>query len=58
MKTATLIIVSSLFFSSFSVEKNKDYVEKIITHKVDKTEKIKVENKINYRTPIIILKRD
>jgi hypothetical protein len=36
----------------------KDSIEKVMTYKIEKTEKIEVENAINSRTPIIIIKKD
>jgi hypothetical protein len=32
-----------------------DSIEKVMTYKIEKTEKIKVESAINSRTPIIII---
>jgi hypothetical protein len=38
--------------------REKDSIEKVMTYKIEKKETINVENRIDHRTPIIILKRD
>ena len=54
-----MIIVSSIFLSTISNNIEKDSIEKVMTYKIEKTEKIKIGNTImNTRTPIIILKKD
>lgn len=58
MKTAAVLLVSSLFLSNMPNNKENDSIDKIMTYKIEKTEKINVENAITYRTPIIIVKRD
>ncbi len=58
MKTVVLLIVSSLFLSNMPNNKENDSIEKIMSYKIEKTDKIKVENQITSRTPIIIIKRD
>ena len=56
--TFGLLIVSSLFLSNMPNNKENDSIEKIMTYKIEKTDKIKVENQITSRMPIIIIKRD
>ena len=58
MKTVALLIVSSLFLSNMPNNKENDSIEKVMALKIEKTDKIKVENITNPRTPIIIVKRD
>jgi hypothetical protein len=59
MKTIFMIIISSMFLSTISNNIEKDSVEKVMTYKIQETEKIKIESTIrNTRTPIIILKKD
>lgn len=58
MKTVVLLIVSSLFLSNMPNNREKDSIEKVMTYKIDKSEKTKVESAINSRTPIIIIKKD
>ena len=58
MKTIVLLIVSSLFLSNMPNNKENDSVEKVIAFKIEKTDKIKVENIVNSRMPIIIVKND
>ena len=58
MKTVVLLIVSSLFLSNMPSNREKDSIEKVMTYKMEKKETINVENRIDHRTPIIILKRD
>ncbi|MCK6608562.1 MAG: hypothetical protein L6Q46_09740 [Flavobacterium sp.] len=58
MKTVVLLIVSSLFLSNMPSNREKDSIEKVMTYKIEKKETINVENRIDHRTPIIILKRD
>lgn len=59
MKTIFMLIVSSIFLSTVSNNIEKDSIEKVMTYKIQKAEKIKVESTtINTRTPIIILKKD
>ena len=56
--TFGLLIVSSLFFSNILNKKENDSIEKILTYKIEKTNKIKIQNILTSRTPIIIVKRD
>lgn len=58
MKTVLILLASSLFLSSIPNNKENDSIEKIMTYKIEKTDKIKVENQITSRMPIIIIKRD
>lgn len=59
MKTIFMLIVSSIFLSTVSNNTEKDSIEKVMTYKIQKEEKIKIESTtINTRTPIIILKKD
>ncbi|RAK23745.1 hypothetical protein B0I03_103211 [Flavobacterium aquaticum] len=59
MKTIFMLIVSSIFLSTVSNKIEKDSIEKVMTYKIQKTEKIKIESAtISTRTPIIILKKD
>jgi len=58
MKTIVVLIVSSIFLSTMSNNVENDSIEKVMTYKIEKTEKIKVESAINSRTPIIIIKKD
>ncbi len=56
--TFGLLIVSSLFLSNIPNKKENDSIEKILTYKIEKTNKIKIQNILTSRTPIIIVKRD
>ena len=58
MKTLVVLLVSSIFLSTMSNNIENDSIEKVMTCKVEKIEKIKVESAINSRTPIIIVKKD
>lgn len=58
MKTIVLLTVSSLFLSTMSNNKENDSIDKIMSYKIENTEKNKVESTISSRTPIIIIKRD
>ena len=58
MKTLVVLLVSSIFLSTMSNNVERDSIEKVMTYKIEKTEKIKVESVINSRTPIIIVKKD
>lgn len=58
MKTVALLIVSSLFLSNVPNNKENDSIKKVMALKIEKTDKIKVENITNPRTPIIIVKND
>ena len=58
MKTIVLLIVSSLFLSNVPNNKENDSIKKVMALKIEKTDKIKVENITNPRTPIIIVKKD
>ena len=58
MKTLVVLLVSSIFLSTMSNNLEKDSIEKVMSYKIKKTEKIEVENAINSRTPIIIIKKD
>ena len=58
MKTILLLIVSSLFLSNMPNNKENDSIKKVMALKIEKTDKIKVENITNPRTPIIIVKND
>ena len=57
MKTLVVLLVSSIFLSTMSNNVENDSIEKVMTYKIEKTEKIKVESAINSRTPIIIVKK-
>jgi len=58
MKTLLVLLVSSLFVSNMPNNKEIDTVEKVMAFKIEKTDKIKTENILTSRTPIIIVKRD
>ena len=58
MKTLVVLLVSSIFLSTMSNNIENDSIEKVMTYKVEKIEKIKVESAINSRTPIVIIKKD
>ena len=58
MKTIVVLIVSSIFLSTMSNNVENDSIEKILTYKIEKTNKIKIQNILTSRTPIIIVKRD
>ena len=58
MKTLVVLLVSSIFLSTMSNNVENDSIEKVMTYKIEKIEKIKVESAINSRTPIIIIKKD
>ena len=58
MKTVALIIVSSLFLSNMPNNNENDSIEKIISYKIEKTEKNKILDITTPRTPIIIVKND
>ena len=58
MKTIVLLIVSSLFLSNVPNNKENDSIKKVMALKIEKTDKIKVENITNPRIPIIIVKND
>lgn len=58
MKTLVVLLVSSIFLSTMSNNVENDSIEKVMTYKIEKTEKIEVEKAINSRTPIIIIKKD
>ena len=58
MKTLVLLIVSSLFLSNVPNNKENDSIKKVMALKIEKTDKIKIENITNPRTPIIIVKND
>lgn len=58
MKTLAVLLVSSIFLSTISNNVEKDSIEKVMTYKIEKIEKNKVESSINSRTPIIIIKKD
>ena len=58
MKTVVVLLVSSLFLSNVPNNKENDSIKKVMALKIEKTDKIKVENITNPRTPIIIVKRD
>lgn len=58
MKTLVVFLVSSIFLSTMSNNIENDSIEKVMTYKVEKIEKIKVESAINSRTPIVIIKKD
>ena len=57
MKTLVVLLVSSIFLSTMSNNVENDSIEKVMTYKIEKTEKIKVESAINSRTPIINIKK-
>lgn len=56
--TFGLLIISSLFLSYVPNQKESDSIEKILTHKIEKIDKIEMESILTSRTPIIIVKRD
>ena len=56
--TLGLLVVSSLFLSNITKKKENDSIEKVLTYKIEKTDKVKTENILTSRTPIIIVKRD
>ena len=56
--TLGLLVVSSLFLSNIPNKKENDSIEKVLTYKIEKTDKVKTENILTSRTPIIIVKRD
>ena len=58
MKTVLILLASSLFLSSIPNNKENDSIEKVMAFKIEKTDKIKVENIVNSRMPIIIVKND
>jgi len=58
MKTLVVLLVSSIFLSTMSNNVENDSIEKVMTYKIEKIEKIKVESAINSRTPIVIIKKD
>lgn len=58
MKIVALLIVSSLFLSNMPNNKENDSIKKVMALKIDKVDRIKVENTNNSRTPIIIVKND
>jgi len=58
MKTVVLLIVSSLFLSNMPNNKENDSIRKVMAFKIEKTDKIKVGDITNPRTPIIIVKND
>ena len=58
MKTVLILLASSLFLSSIPNNKENDSIEKVMTFEIEKTDKIKVENIVNSRMPIIIVKND
>ena len=41
MKTLVVLLVSSIFLSTMSNNVEKDSIEKVMTYKIEKTEKIK-----------------
>lgn len=58
MKTLIILLMSSLFFSNVSNDKENDTIQKIINAKIEKTTSIKNDTGLNTRLPIIIVKRD
>ncbi|MFN7044551.1 MAG: hypothetical protein ACK4M1_05090 [Flavobacterium sp.] len=58
MKTIIVVLVSSLFLSNISNNKENDSIKKVMTYKIENIEKISVDNTLNERTPIIIVKKD
>lgn len=56
--TFGLLIISSLFLSNIPNKKENDSIKKILTHKIEKIDKTKMESILTPRTPIIIVKRD
>lgn len=58
MKTLIILVISSLFFSNISEEKENDSIEKIMKIKIEKTTYGENYNVSISRTPIIITKRD
>ena len=58
MKTLIILLMSSLFFSNVSNDKENDPIQKIMKNKNEKTNLINDNNGLNARIPIIIVKRD
>ncbi|MCW1146982.1 hypothetical protein [Flavobacterium lacisediminis] len=58
MKTMVVVIVSSLFLSNISNNKENDSIKKVMAYKIENIEKINVDNTLNSRIPIIIVKKD
>ena len=58
MKTIVLLIVSSLFLSNMPSNKENDSINRVMSYKIEKTDKIKIKDITNPRTPIIIVKND
>ena len=58
MKTLIILVITSLFFSNVSNEKENDSIKKIINLKIEKNNNINSEKDLDVRVPIIIIKRD
>ena len=58
MKTLIILLMSSLFFSNVSNEKENDSIQKIMKVKIEKKTIISIDNGLNRTMPIIIVKRD
>ena len=58
MKTLIILIMSSLFFSNVPTAKENDSIQKIMKVKIEKSTIITMDNGLNARMPIIIVKRD
>ena len=58
MKTLIILVISSLFFSNISEEKENNKNEKIMKIKIEKATYVENYNVSISRTPIIITKRD
>jgi hypothetical protein len=58
MKTLIILLVSSLFFSNVSNDKENDSIQKNIKVKIEKSNIIANDKGLDIRMPIIIVKRD
>lgn len=58
MKTLIILLMSSLFFSNVSNDKENDSIQKIMKVKIEKTNIITNDTGLDIRMPIIIVKRD
>lgn len=58
MKTLIILIMSSLFFSNITNNKENDSIEKVMKIKIKKNNVIMSDNTLSVRMPIIIVKRD
>ena len=58
MKALIILIISSFFLSSIPDNREQDSIEDILSYKILKKDILKIENTINFRTPLIIVKKD